>query len=106
MKSPLPDARWPKCSHGIAPDLEAAATAGRTAANTNGDWCWKPSITPLWGRTPGLRPASRPAPVNPRTMNTIPDMPLHEAVILRPLLGDGAMGTQLMLGGLEQGGCG
>lgn len=33
-------------------------------------------------------------------------MPLHEAAILRPLLGDGAMGTQLMLAGLEQGSCG
>jgi 5-methyltetrahydrofolate--homocysteine methyltransferase len=31
---------------------------------------------------------------------------LHEAVLERPLLGDGAMGTQLMLSGLEQGGCG
>ena len=31
---------------------------------------------------------------------------LHEAVRLRPLLGDGAMGTQLMLAGLEQGNCG
>jgi 5-methyltetrahydrofolate--homocysteine methyltransferase len=39
-------------------------------------------------------------------MNTIPDMPLHDAAILRPLLGDGAMGTQLMLAGLEQGSCG
>lgn len=32
--------------------------------------------------------------------------PLHEAVRERPLLGDGAMGTQLMLAGLEQGNCG
>jgi 5-methyltetrahydrofolate--homocysteine methyltransferase len=39
-------------------------------------------------------------------MNTIPDKPLHEAALLRPLLGDGAMGTQLMLAGLEQGNCG
>lgn len=31
---------------------------------------------------------------------------LHEAVRHRPLVGDGAMGTQLMLAGLEQGGCG
>jgi len=31
---------------------------------------------------------------------------LHEAVKERPLLGDGAMGTQLMLAGLEQGNCG
>lgn len=31
---------------------------------------------------------------------------LHEAVRERPLLGDGAMGTQLMLAGLEQGNCG
>ncbi len=31
---------------------------------------------------------------------------LHEAVLERPLLGDGAMGTQLMLAGLEQGNCG
>jgi 5-methyltetrahydrofolate--homocysteine methyltransferase len=35
-------------------------------------------------------------------MNT----PLREALNDRPLLGDGAMGTQLMLAGLEQGGCG
>jgi 5-methyltetrahydrofolate--homocysteine methyltransferase len=31
---------------------------------------------------------------------------LHEAVLERTLIGDGAMGTQLMLAGLEQGGCG
>jgi 5-methyltetrahydrofolate--homocysteine methyltransferase len=31
---------------------------------------------------------------------------LHDAVRERPLLGDGAMGTQLMLAGLEQGNCG
>ncbi|MGA2571418.1 MAG: homocysteine S-methyltransferase family protein [Terracidiphilus sp.] len=31
---------------------------------------------------------------------------LHEAILDRPLLGDGAMGTQLILAGLEQGGCG
>ncbi len=31
---------------------------------------------------------------------------LLEAIKERPLLGDGAMGTQLMLAGLEQGGCG
>src|SRR5258706_11428369 len=32
--------------------------------------------------------------------------PLLEAIRERPLLSDGAMGTQLMLAGLEQGGCG
>jgi len=32
--------------------------------------------------------------------------PLHEAVLERRLVCDGAMGTQLMLAGLEQGGCG
>src|SRR6476646_5497173 len=32
--------------------------------------------------------------------------PLLEAIKQRPLLGDGAMGTQLMLAGLEQGACG
>ncbi len=31
---------------------------------------------------------------------------LQEVIRSRPLLGDGAMGTQLMLAGLEQGGCG
>src|ERR1700691_153101 len=31
---------------------------------------------------------------------------LHEAALERPLLGDGAMGTQLMLAGLVQGNCG
>src|SRR5580658_842181 len=31
---------------------------------------------------------------------------LHEAALERPLLGDGAMGTQLMYAGLEQGNCG
>ena len=31
---------------------------------------------------------------------------LLETIRARPLLGDGAMGTQLMLAGLEQGGCG
>jgi 5-methyltetrahydrofolate--homocysteine methyltransferase len=33
-------------------------------------------------------------------------IPLLEALKVRPLLGDGAMGTQLMLAGLEQGNCG
>jgi 5-methyltetrahydrofolate--homocysteine methyltransferase len=33
-------------------------------------------------------------------------IPLLEALRQRPLLGDGAMGTQLMLAGLEQGNCG
>src|SRR5437764_5982074 len=32
--------------------------------------------------------------------------PLLEALKDRPLLGDGAMGTQLMFAGLEQGNCG
>jgi 5-methyltetrahydrofolate--homocysteine methyltransferase len=31
---------------------------------------------------------------------------LHEAALARPMLGDGAMGTQLMLAGLAQGNCG
>jgi 5-methyltetrahydrofolate--homocysteine methyltransferase len=31
---------------------------------------------------------------------------LHEAIVERPLLGDGAMGTQLMIAGLAQGNCG
>src|SRR5215813_8733706 len=31
---------------------------------------------------------------------------LQDAIRQRPLLGDGAMGTQLMLAGLEQGNCG
>ena len=39
-------------------------------------------------------------------MITNADKPLHEAIRERPLLGDGAMGTQLMLAGLEQGSCG
>src|SRR5215469_18474817 len=33
-------------------------------------------------------------------------MLLQDAIRKRPLLGDGAMGTQLMLAGLEQGSCG
>jgi 5-methyltetrahydrofolate--homocysteine methyltransferase len=36
----------------------------------------------------------------------IPNQPLHEAVRTRRLVCDGAMGTQLMLAGLEQGSCG
>src|SRR5947209_1489626 len=32
--------------------------------------------------------------------------PLLQAIKERPLLGDGAMGTQLMIAGLEQGNCG
>ena len=34
------------------------------------------------------------------------EKPLLEAIRQRPLLGDGAMGTQLMIAGLEQGNCG
>src|ERR1700691_3958298 len=37
-----------------------------------------------------------------RTMKKL----LQEAMLERPLLGDGAMGTQLMFAGLEQGNCG
>src|SRR5215472_15191310 len=33
-------------------------------------------------------------------------IPLKEAIQQGPLLGDGAMGTQLMIAGLEQGACG
>jgi 5-methyltetrahydrofolate--homocysteine methyltransferase len=33
-------------------------------------------------------------------------LPLHEQARKQPLLGDGAMGTQLMIAGLEQGNCG
>src|SRR5688572_33077534 len=33
-------------------------------------------------------------------------IPLLQALAQRPLLGDGAMGTQLMIAGLEQGACG
>ena len=33
-------------------------------------------------------------------------MTLLDALLERPLLGDGAMGTQLMFAGLEQGNCG
>jgi 5-methyltetrahydrofolate--homocysteine methyltransferase len=39
-------------------------------------------------------------------MTTTSKPPLLEALQNRPLLGDGAMGTQLMLAGLEQGNCG
>src|SRR5437764_8618855 len=35
-----------------------------------------------------------------------PKLPILEALKTRPLLGDGAMGTQLMIAGLEQGNCG
>ena len=33
-------------------------------------------------------------------------IPLKERIQQGPLLGDGAMGTQLMIAGLEQGNCG
>src|SRR5215813_11581378 len=49
-----------------------------THAHTNGDWCWKRS-----------------------TMQSLLD-----ELRQRTLLGDGAMGTQLMLAGLVQGNCG
>ncbi|HLJ46257.1 MAG TPA: homocysteine S-methyltransferase family protein [Bryobacteraceae bacterium] len=39
-------------------------------------------------------------------MHFTPRKTLHDAARERPLLGDGAMGTQLMLAGLEQGNCG
>ena len=39
-------------------------------------------------------------------MGDLMKMPLLEAIRERPLLGDGAMGTQLMFAGLEQGNCG
>src|SRR5262245_30843849 len=42
---------------------------------------------------------------NPGTQKVM-KKPLLEAIKTKPLLGDGAMGTQLMLAGLEQGACG
>src|SRR5512141_2026574 len=41
-----------------------------------------------------------------RNRNSTMNLPLHEVIRTRTLLGDGAMGTQLMLAGLEQGNCG
>jgi 5-methyltetrahydrofolate--homocysteine methyltransferase len=42
----------------------------------------------------------------PPNGDPIMKLPLLEAIVSRPLIGDGAMGTQLMLSGLEQGQCG
>jgi hypothetical protein len=41
-----------------------------------------------------------------RNTHTKMKLRLQDAIRTRPLLGDGAMGTQLMLAGLEQGNCG
>ena len=57
---------------------------------TSGAWCSRRFTT----RSPSAATGER--------MKT----PLLDIVRTRPLLGDGAMGTQLMLAGLEQGGCG
>src|SRR5579872_4533473 len=68
---------------GSTPIVPRAVTAMRPAVNTNGASFWKQS-----------------------TMHFTPRKTLHDAARERPLLGDGAMGTQLMLAGLEQGNCG
>jgi 5-methyltetrahydrofolate--homocysteine methyltransferase len=74
--------------------LEARREPGRLlsakppAANINGGWCSKPFTTLYTNMDKNGKP---------RILDALAD---------RPLLGDGAMGTQLMLAGLEQGNCG
>ncbi len=65
-----------------------AATASRPRGSTSGASCSRP-FTTRWHTHAGHR-----------------TMTLLDALLKRPLLGDGAMGTQLMIAGLEQGNCG
>src|SRR6476620_7518477 len=71
--------------------IRPAVTASRKAASTSGDWCSKRSTT-RWHE------CSESGVTLKKT--------LLDAIAERPLLGDGAMGTQLMIAGLEQGNCG
>src|SRR6266550_4196458 len=59
---------------------------------------------PLCSGTTGAEVVGDDERGSPITMT--PKKPLLEALKERPLLGDGAMGTQLMIAGLEQGNCG
>ncbi len=69
-------------------DRSRRATASRPRAFTSGASCSRPFTTRFHTR------------VDTETMT------LLDALSKRPLLGDGAMGTQLMFAGLEQGNCG
>src|SRR3954467_6014142 len=54
----------------------------------------------------GLGPGNHSLRAGPTGCGAMVKKQLLDAIKERPLLGDGAMGTQLMLAGLEQGGCG
>ena len=75
-----------------------AATASRRAASTSGAWCSR-RFTTRW------REHERDDAAN-ADGDAHEDTATRSISRTRPLLGDGAMGTQLMLAGLEQGGCG
>src|SRR5579884_1931489 len=75
-------------SRGAATPALPAAIAMPAAANISGGWYSKPFTTRFTNENP------------------MPDRRLLDALAVRPLLGDGAMGTQLMFAGLEQGNCG
>src|SRR3954469_7192676 len=54
----------------------------------------------------GLGPGNHSRRAGPTGCGAMVKKKLLDAIKERPLLGDGAMGTQLMLAGLEQGNCG
>src|SRR3954469_3347584 len=54
----------------------------------------------------GLGPGNHSRRAGPTGCGAMVKKQLLDAIKERPLLGDGAMGTQLMLAGLEQGNCG
>src|SRR3954447_24037907 len=54
----------------------------------------------------GLGPGNHSLRAGPTGCGAMVKKQLLDAIKERPLLGDGAMGTQLMLAGLEQGNCG
>src|SRR3954453_18040337 len=54
----------------------------------------------------GLGPGNHSLRAGPTGCGAMVKKKLLDAIKERPLLGDGAMGTQLMIAGLEQGNCG
>src|SRR5215472_11801220 len=79
--------------HGTGRHNPPVVIVRKPADSTSGAWSWKRSTMHWRSRNLGI-------------VRSMMKKPLLEAIRERPLLCDGAMGTQLMIAGLEQGNCG
>src|SRR5262245_17326386 len=82
---------------GRARQVPPAVTASRTAGSTSGDWCSRRFTTRSLETCSFRLQAESYGAMLKKILDAIKE---------RPLLGDGAMGTQLMIAGLEQGNSG